>query len=238
MSASRTILITGVSSGIGRSLALEFARKGDRVVGLARDRKRLKALEGEIRAAGGNGIMLPCDVRVERQVRDAVKKGTAGRGVDILINNAGVTSFGDFLSTPVERFSMILDTNLKGAMIVTRAVLPLMVKRRKGAIMSIVSYAAKTVYQGSSAYSAAKSGLAGMMNVIREEIRSSGVKVMNVYPGAILTPMWSPKQRSLFKNVMIPSEDFAAMLYDLTVQPDSMTLEEVVVRPPIGDLRV
>lgn len=238
MSPSRTVLITGVSSGIGRSLALEFASRGDTIIGFARDRKRLKALETAVRAEGGRAVMFVCDVRSERQVNNALKKGAHGRPVDILINNAGATVFGDFLKTPAVKFNEIIDTNLKGAMIVTRAVLPSMVKRRRGAIVNIVSYAAKTVYPGSSAYSAAKSGLAGMMSVIREEVRSSGVKVTNVYPGAILTPMWSAKHRTTFKNVMIPTEDFAAMLYELTVQPESMTLEEVVVRPPIGDLRV
>jgi len=239
VSTSRTILITGVSSGIGRSLAVEFARCGDRIVGIARDRRLLKALEREIRSEGGDGIMLPCDVRQERQVMNAIKRGTSVLGpCDILVNNAGVTAFGNFLATSVRSFDEILDTNLKGAMIVTRAVLPSMVKHKKGTIINIVSYAAKTVYQGSSAYSAAKAGLAGMMNVIREEVRSSGVKVINVYPGAVLTPMWSPKQRALFQDTMIPSGDFARMLYELSLQPASMTVEELVVRPPIGDLRV
>lgn len=218
---------------------MEFARCGDRIVGIARDRRLLKALEREIRSEGGDGIMLPCDVRQERQVMNAIKRGTSVLGpCDILVNNAGVTAFGNFLATSVRSFDEILDTNLKGAMIVTRAVLPSMVKHKKGTIINIVSYAAKTVYQGSSAYSAAKAGLAGMMNVIREEVRSSGVKVINVYPGAVLTPMWSPKQRALFQDTMIPSGDFARMLYELSLQPASMTVEELVVRPPIGDLRV
>lgn len=182
--------------------------------------------------------MIACDVRSERQVDRALKRVADGGSVDILINNAGVTVFGGFLKTPVMKFNEIIDTNLKGSMIVTRAVLPSMMKRRRGAIVNIVSYAAKTVYPGSSAYSAAKSGVAGMMNVIREEVRSSGVKVMNVYPGAILTPMWSARHRSTYKKVMIPPEDFAAMVFSLTLVPESMTLEEVVVRPPVGDLRV
>lgn len=237
MRPSRTVLITGVSSGIGRSLALEFARNGDTVIGFARDRKRLKAVETAVRAEGGKAVMLACDVRSERQVTIALKR-SGRRAVDILINNAGVTVFGDFLKTPTAKFNEIIDTNLKGAMIVTRAVLPSMLKRKRGAIVNIVSYAAKTVYTGSSAYSAAKSGLAGMMNVVREEVRSSGVKVTNVYPGAILTPMWSAKHRTMFKKVMIPAEDFAAMVYGLTMQPESMRFEEVVVRPPIGDLQV
>lgn len=239
MNTPRVILITGVSSGIGRSLALQFARRGDRVAGIARNRRLLKALDREIRSEGGSGIMLPCDVREERQVRTAVKRGMASLGVyDMLINNAGVSAFRNFLETPVRTFSEILDTNLTGAMLVTRAVLPLMVKRQKGTIINIISYAAKTVYQGSSAYSAAKAGLAGMMNVVREEVRSSGVKVINVYPGAILTPMWSPKHRAAFKDDMIPPDDLATLLYELTLRPVSMTVEELVVRPPIGDLRV
>jgi NADP-dependent 3-hydroxy acid dehydrogenase YdfG len=218
---------------------VEFARCGDKIVGIARNRRHLKELEREIRSEGGDGIMIPCDVRQERQVMHAMKRGTSIWGpFDILVNNAGVTAFKNFLATSVRSFNEILDTNLKGAMIVTRALLPSMVKRKKGTIINIVSYAAKTVYQGSSAYSAAKAGLAGMMNVIREEVRSSGVKVINVYPGAVLTPMWSPKQRALFRDTMIPPDDFARMLYELSLQPASMTVEELVVRPPIGDLHV
>ncbi len=239
MKLSRTVLITGVSSGIGRALALEFARRGDRVVGIARDRKLLKLLDREIRSGGGQGIMIPCDIREERPVAEAVRRGSVFFGpIDFLVNNAGVTSFKSFLATRVRTFNEILDTNLKGSMIVTRAVLPSMVRRKKGTIINIVSFAAKTVYSGSSAYSAAKAGLAKMMDVVREEVRSSGVKVINVYPGAILTPMWAPKQRTRFKDEMIPPDVFAEMLYGLSLQPPSMTVEEVVVRPPIGDLRV
>lgn len=239
MKQRRAVLITGVSSGIGRALALEFARRGDSVVGLSRNRRMLKGLEREIRAEGGDGMMIPCDVRDERRVSAAIKKCVAHAGaIDFLVNNAGVTSFKNFLATPFRVFDEILDTNLKGAMIATRAVLPSMVRRKKGTIISIISYATKTVYQGASAYSAAKAGLAAMMSVIREEVRPSGVKVINVYPGAILTPMWTRQQRSKYSDVMISPDDFARLLYEVSVQPSSMTVEELVVRPPIGDLRV
>jgi NADP-dependent 3-hydroxy acid dehydrogenase YdfG len=154
------------------------------------------------------------------------------------VNNAGVTCFKEFHTTRVEEFDRILDVNLRGLFVASRAVLPSMLKRRKGSVINILSYAAKTTYTKSAAYSAAKAGAEALMNVLRAETRSRGIKVLHVYPGAVETPMWSPSMRQRYRSRMMQASDLARLIYVLTTQADSMHIEEVVVRPQVGDLTV
>ncbi|HEX9615217.1 MAG TPA: SDR family NAD(P)-dependent oxidoreductase, partial [Bacteroidota bacterium] len=122
--------------------------------------------------------------------------------------------------------------------LVTKEILPHMMKRKGGMIVNIISYAAKTTYTGSAAYSAAKAGTQAMMNVVREEVRKHGIRIVNVYPGAVFTAMWSSKHRASMGDSMIPAEHLARVICEATLQPASLTTEEIVVRPPVGDLTV
>lgn len=238
-STRRVVWITGASSGIGRALAFEFARRGDFVILSARRSGLLRSLQRALRQLSEHIQAFPCDVRRERQLqRVAGRILDEHKRVDVLVNNAGVTSFKEFLGTSVQEFDDILQTNLRGAFIATKLVLPSMLRRKGGLILNIVSYAAKTTYTNSSAYSASKAGLEAMMNVLRAEVRSRGIKIMNVYPGAVLTPMWLPKHRRRHAFQMISAEDVARAVCDaIALQPNVM-VEELVIRPQIGDLRV
>jgi len=169
----------------------------------------------------------------------AVERTLSGLGpADILVNNAGVTYFKEFASTTVKEFDYLMETNLRGMFLMTKAVLPSMLKRRKGLVINILSYAAKTVYTGSSIYSASKSAGAAMMRVLREEVRKKGIKVLNVYPGAIETPMWSARNRARFSMRMMQPEEIAEFIVAAAALPASVMLEEVALRPQQGDLRI
>lgn len=232
----RTVWITGASSGIGKSLALAFVHAGDVVIATSRSLRPLKLLQHEL---GVMGEVYACDVRNERAVERVARKVLQRHSkVDILVNNAGVTSFAEFAGTSVKEFDEILDTNLRGLFLTTRAVLPSMIRKRDGLILNILSYAAKTTYTKSAAYSAAKAGAEAMMNVLRAEVRGKGIRVMNIYPGAILTPMWPSRLRKRHAASMMSADDVARLVVQLTEQPKTLHIEELVVRPPQGDLRV
>jgi NADP-dependent 3-hydroxy acid dehydrogenase YdfG len=235
----RSVWITGASSGIGRALAETFAGAGDAVFATARSADQLGILADRIRQAGGACDVMNCDVRNEAAVTASCDrmKTLYGR-IDILINNAGVTTFKEFSNTSVGEFDRIVETNLRGMFLTTSAVLPLMMSLRKGLIMNILSYATKVVYERSAAYAASKAGAEAMMNVLRAEVRGSGIRVVNIVPGAVLTPIWHPKHQEKFSAQMLLPEEVARTIHNISIQPESMMIEEVIIRPQGGDLRV
>lgn len=224
---------------MGRAIAEQFASHGDTVAASARSVSNLESLKSQIEATGGRCVVVPCDVTDEAQVAAAATSILSElERVDILINCAGVTYFKDFLSTTLEQFDEVVKTNTRGLFLAVKAVLPKMLERRAGTIMSILSYAAKATYTGSSAYAASKAGAEALMNVLRAETRDKGIKIVNVYPGAVFTPIWHPKHREKYGHQMMRPAEIAKVIYEVSLQPDSMMMEDIVIRPQIGDLRV
>jgi NADP-dependent 3-hydroxy acid dehydrogenase YdfG len=113
-----------------------------------------------------------------------------------------------------------------------------MLKRESGMVINILSYAAKVTYTGSSAYAASKAGSEAMMNVLRAETRNKGIKIINVHPGAVFTSIWHPKHREKYGHQMMKPAEIAKVIYELSCQPSSLVIEDVVIRPQIGDLQV
>jgi len=178
-----------------------------------------------------------CDVTSETSVRGAhaniVKK--AGE-VDVLVNNAGVTVFETFEKSSIKDFDAIVDTNLRGYFLCTKAVLTSMLKRRKGHIINVHSVAARDTFYNSSVYSAAKAGALAMSRCLRHEVRKKGVRVVDVLPGAVETDMWSRSARKKYHQKMMQPEDVADALVSVYCQPQRMTTDEIVLRPVEGDL--
>jgi short-subunit dehydrogenase len=105
-------------------------------------------------------------------------------------------------------------------------------------VLNILSYVVKEVYTKSAAYSSSKAGTEAMMNVLRSEVRRQGIHIVNVYPGAVSTPIWRQSQREKFGNQMLTPEQVAEMLFQVSIQSPSLMVEEIVLRPQGGDLQV
>jgi short-subunit dehydrogenase len=235
----RVTWITGASTGIGRALAEVFTSRGDTVIASARTESKLNELCRQISAARGTCEIIKCDVQSEASVFEAVKKILVLHGhIDVLINNAGVTYFKDFIDTSIEEFDLVINTNLRGTFLTTKAVLPAMLQNQNGLVLNILSYVVKGVYAKSAAYSSSKAGVEAMMNVLRSEVRRQGINIVNVYPGAVSTPIWRQNQLEKFGNQMLTPEQVAEMLYQVSIQPPSLMVEEIVLRPQGGDLQV
>jgi short-subunit dehydrogenase len=235
----RVVWITGASTGIGRSLTNAFASHGDTVIASARTDSHLDELHRLISAAGGVCDICKCDVQSEASVRESADQIMSKYGhLDILINNAGITYFKDFLSTSLEEFDHVMNTNLRGLFLTTKAILPSMLQRKKGLVLNLLSYVVKEVYTKSAAYSASKAGAASLMNVLRAEVRKHGINIMNVYPGAVSTPIWHQDQIEKFGNQMMAPEQVANLLYQISIQPSSLMVEEIILRPQGGDLQM
>lgn len=235
----RIVWISGASSGIGKALVELFVTEGEIVVASARSRRSLISLQRSLAGSPGECVPLVCDIRTERSVRSAARRIAARfKRVDVLVNNAGVTLFKDFAQTSVKEFDHVIGTNLRGSFLATKCVLPGMLRRKSGMIVNIQSFAAKTTYTGSSVYSASKSGGVALMDSLRAEVRGNGIKVLNVYPGATLTPMWSPLHQKRYAKAMMTPADVARKIFEATRLPESMMIEELVLRPQMGDLKV
>jgi short-subunit dehydrogenase len=235
----RVTWITGASRGIGRALADIFTSRGDIVIASARTESKLNELCRQISAARGTCEIMTCDVQSEASVFETAKKILELHGrIDVLINNAGVTYFREYLDTSIEEFDHVINTNLRGTFLTTKAVLPAMIQNQNGLVLNILSFVVKEVYTKSAAYSSSKAGVEAMMNVLRSEVRRHGINIVNVYPGAVSTPMWSQNQLEKFKNKMLTPKQVAEMLYQVSIQPPSLMVEEIVLRPQSGDLQV
>jgi len=188
--ADRIAIVTGASSGIGAATAQELGRRGATVVLAARRVLDLQAQAQSVRAAGGVAIPIACDVADTSDVERLADQALASFGqVDVLVNCAGANWTKALPSTTPAEVVRLVSTNLLGAMLLTRAVLPGMLVRRRGAIISVGSLAGRVAIE--PVYSATKYGLRGFSLGLRRQLAGTGVSVSLVSPGNIRTPMTS-----------------------------------------------
>jgi 3-oxoacyl-[acyl-carrier protein] reductase len=190
--AGRIALITGASQGIGRACALELARAGASVALAARNLDKLNDVAAEVTAAGGTAHPFALDVASEESIKDCAKAVIAHfGGVNILVNNAGITR--DILALRMKRkdWDDVLTTNLTGAFLMTQAVMSQMVKSRWGRIINVTSVVGETGQAGQANYAASKAGLIGLTKSLARELASRSITVNAVAPGFIETAMTS-----------------------------------------------
>jgi NAD(P)-dependent dehydrogenase (short-subunit alcohol dehydrogenase family) len=153
----------------------------------------------------------------------------------ILVNNAGVFRIAPVADTDEAMWDAMLDTNLKGTFLVTRAALPHLVARR-GHIVNLVSTAGKHVFRNNAAYCASKWGLLGFTNVLREEMRPHGVRVTALLPGAIDTPIWDGVEGQWDRSRMMRAETVARLVVEICSRPPEASTDEVELNPTAGRL--
>lgn len=181
------IAITGASAGIGAALAHEFALPGNVLTLVARRRPLLEALAAKLPT---KTYVAEADLTDSAHCADWIRPAESALGpVDILINNAGSTMVRRFTDLDLDEAERMLRLDLMNPLRITRAVLPGMIARRRGAIVDVCSVAAFAALLGTTYYAAAKAGLAAASEVLRGELRGTGVHVVTVYPGPIKTAM-------------------------------------------------
>ena len=216
-------VVTGAGRGIGRAIALKFASEGADVVCVSRTQENSEKVAAEIRALGRKAWAFAVNVADAAAVSAAAEKILAEAGrVDILVNNAGVTRDGLLMRMSDADWDTVLDTNLKGAFLVTKAFSRAMIKARAGRIINVSSVIGLIGNAGQCNYAASKAGLIGFTQSVEKELASRGITVNAIAPGFIETDMTSelkPEMRdAILKQIPLGSfgsaEDIAgAALY-------------------------
>jgi 3-oxoacyl-[acyl-carrier protein] reductase len=196
-------VVTGAGRGIGRAIALKFATEGADVVCVSRTAENSEKVANEIRALGRKAWAFAVDVADSAAVSAAAGKILADCGrVDILVNNAGVTRDGLLMRMSDEDWDTVLNTNLKGAFLFTKAFFRAFAKQRAGSIINLSSVIGLTGNVGQSNYAASKAGLIGFTQSVARELASRGVTANAIAPGFIETDMTSELNGELKANVL------------------------------------
>jgi len=226
--AGKIAVVTGASRGIGLAVADELRAAGAHVVRLARSLSD---------GSGERETTLRCDVTRSDEVERALQRMIAEVGVpDIVVNSAGVFYVKPLAETTPAEFTETIGVNLTGPFLVARALLPRLVQRGSGHVVTIGSSSDHIAYAGNSAYAASKYGIRGMHEVMAVELANSGVRTTLVSPGAVDTDMWNaidPDSKPGFrkrKDMMRPEDVAAAVLFAVTREA-RVTVTEIRLAP-------
>jgi 3-oxoacyl-[acyl-carrier protein] reductase len=211
--ANQIAVVTGAGRGIGRAIALKFATEGADVVCLSRTQENSDKVAAEVRALGRKAWAVAVDVSDSAAVTAASEKILTDCGkIDILVNNAGVTRDGLVMRMSDADWDAVLDTNLKGAFLLTKAFFRVFAKQRAGRIINISSVIGLVGNPGQANYAASKAGLIGFTQSVARELAGRGVTVNAIAPGFIETDMTSVLNEELKANILkqIPMGKFGA----------------------------
>lgn len=228
------VLVTGGGRGIGRAIALRFAREKAKVCVAARTSSELDAVVIEIGKAGGQGRAQQMNVADHSSVEGAVWRAVEflGGAIDVLVNDAGVFDVKPFAEMDLKVWQRNLEVNLNGPFFVTlEALEPLLAGERRH-VFNIASVAARKGFAGNTAYCASKYGLRGFGDALREELRPKGVRVSTVYPGPTDTKLFEGVPGAWDRARMNKPEDVAEVVWNAYVAPDGTNVDELDVPPP------
>ena len=233
---SKLAVITGGSRGIGLAIARAFGGEGYQVIIMGRDRRKLQAAVREFGDKESQTEIQVCDVTDPASVDTAfgeIKRHH--KTIDVLVNNAGIAhSLTEVGKLDPKIWKQVIETNLTGMFLVTRAALPLM--KAGGTIVNNLSVAAIHSFSGMAAYNASKAGAMGFTNVLREELRERGIRVLALLPGATDTDIWSQFWPNAPREKMVSPDTVAKAVLLAVSAPANTAIEEIRLGPAAGAL--
>ena len=230
-------VITGASKGLGKAFARVFAEGGYNLLLCARTEADLKATETELARAFPGIKVLAAAFDLSREAGAKAFGAWVlenGGAVDVLINNAGRFIPGNLGDEPEGTLEAMMNTNLYSAYHLTRTLLPSMMEKKKGHIFNICSVASLKAYPNGGAYSVSKFALLGFSKNLREELTPHGIKVTAVSPGAVYTASW--EGTGVDPERLMRAEDVARMVFAAASLSAQATVEDIIMRPQLGDL--
>jgi 3-oxoacyl-[acyl-carrier protein] reductase len=219
---NKTAIITGGGRGIGKEITILLGKQGANVVVCSRTESEINSVVKEIKQLNSQVSVLgvKCDVSISSQVNSLVKSAEkfGSKTIDILVNNAGVAFNKKLIDTSEEEWDQTINTNLKGAFLFTKAVLPYMIARKSGVILNVNSGAGKVGFSNLSSYCASKFGLLGLAESLALEVDTYNIRVMTIFLGQVATKMWQDFDYSYYeknKSRMLSPQDVAAKIVEM-----------------------
>jgi 3-oxoacyl-[acyl-carrier protein] reductase len=227
---SDSAVVTGASRGIGRAVAIQLAERGLDVVLLARGGAELEETKGAIESLGRRALAFACDVSHRADVERAASQAVAAFGTpQVLVNNAGGILRALVSDMTEDEWDAVVDVNLKGVFLVTRAFLPSMLHAGRGRLVAVSSISATLGTARQSAYAAAKWGALGFTKSLAEELRGTGLQTMAVMPGAVATSML---EGSGFMPQMTAEDVARTVVFAALDAPDAMNGSAIEIFGP------
>ena len=237
----KIVFITGATSGIGEGCARKFASQGADLILNGRNIEKLNALKQELNAQGTDVLLLPFDVRNRQDMKQAIDSLEGKwKDIDILINNAGlVIGVDKEFEGSLDEWDVVIDTNIKGLLAMTRLIVPGMVKRGKGHIINIGSIAGDAAYPGGSVYCATKAAVKALSDGLRIDLVNTPLRVTNIKPGMVETNFTVVRYRgdkeradNFYKGIRpLNGDDIAEVVFYATSAPAHVQIAEVLVMP-------
>lgn len=237
-------LITGATSGIGKSTALEFAKHGYDLIITGRRQERLTELKTELSQKYQVKVCDLCfDVRVEEQVNKSINSLPKDfKTIDVLVNNAGLAAgLSSIQQGKLEHWEQMIDTNIKGLLYVTKHVAALMIPHKKGHIINLGSIAGKEVYANGNVYCATKHAVDALNKGMRIDLLPHGIKVSSINPGMVETEFSivrfdgdEERAKKVYENIMpLKPEDIAETIYWMASRPVHVNINDLIIMPTI-----
>jgi short-subunit dehydrogenase len=238
--AKTLVLLTGATSGIGKHTAMALAQAGYPLALVARSEDKLQQICAEIEALHIQGAVasyVSQDLTELTSLESMIEKIEEDRGsIGVLINNAGMGYTKPLLETSIQEWQQVLDLNLTAIFALTQSVVRRMVERREGLVVNLCSIAAQRTFPNWGAYSASKFALLALSRTLAQEVRSSGVRVTALCPGAVDTPLWDSLDAGFDRTQMLSPETVAQWIVQTLALPSQAVLEEAILMPSAGAL--
>jgi len=228
---NKNAFISGVSRGIGKALAIELAKEGCNIFGLARNQVELDKLKIDMSQFNVNSQFFSVDVSDFFKLKNILDDFLSSTKIDILINNAGIGSFKNLIDYTYEEFDRLVKTNLYGVFNLTRLILPSMIENKFGDIVFISSLAGKNPNPGGAGYSATKFALTGFAHSLMLEVRQYNIRVCLVHPGSVDTDLISSFNPNINRDKILKPEDVAEGVLAFLKLPRRAMLSEFEIRP-------
>lgn len=232
---NKRIVITGATKGIGRAIAEKFASEGWDLALCARTEKDLAELNSKLPTANNKLLLSKCDVSKKEEVKAFVEKIISEFGAaDVIINNAGIFIPGQVINEDEGTLEKLIETNLYSAYHLSRMLLPKMIEKKAGHIFNLCSVASIQAYPNGGSYSISKFALLGLSKALREELKEHHIKVTALIAGATYTDSW--KGSDLPESRFMKPEDVAKSVWDIYNLSENTVVEEILLRPMLGDI--
>lgn len=237
----KVAIVTGASSGIGRAIARALAQKGVKVVLASRNMDELNELKNEIEEKGGTAIVIQTDVTKTKEAETLVKQTVdKWKQLDIVVNSAGLMPLSYLKNRHIDEWLQMVDVNVKGTLITTYAALAPMKKQKSGHFINLASIDGRELYEGGAVYGATKAAVIAFSRTLRMELSPEfNIRITCLEPGTVDTPLRESITDQEFINdqdwdkdeAKLQPEDIAAAVLYAVQQPQSVNVNEIVIKP-------